>query len=112
CRSPARSCLASPLPTRRNTSAAAMALAAWNVRWSGSPAPMPMIKSRFTWPIVPAIDLAPHFTRAAGGPVDQRVITVVGIGADGWDGLPEVSRAALREADVLLGGARQLGLVP
>lgn len=44
--------------------------------------------------------------------MDAGSITVVGIGADGWDGLPEASRAALREADVLLGGARQLGLVP
>lgn len=44
--------------------------------------------------------------------MDARSITVVGIGADGWDGLPEPSRAALREADVLLGGARQLDLVP
>lgn len=44
--------------------------------------------------------------------MDARVITVVGIGADGWDGLPEASRAALRAADVLLGGRRQLDLVP
>lgn len=44
--------------------------------------------------------------------MDAGSITVVGIGADGWDGLPEASRAAIREADVLLGGARQLGLVP
>ncbi|WP_067806331.1 bifunctional cobalt-precorrin-7 (C(5))-methyltransferase/cobalt-precorrin-6B (C(15))-methyltransferase [Actinomadura formosensis] len=44
--------------------------------------------------------------------MDARVITVVGIGADGWDGLAEASRAALREAGVLLGGRRQLDLVP
>ncbi|MGP4028656.1 precorrin-6y C5,15-methyltransferase (decarboxylating) subunit CbiE [Actinomadura sp. 3N407] len=44
--------------------------------------------------------------------MDARVITVVGIGADGWGGLPEASRAALRAADVLLGGRRQLDLVP
>ncbi|WP_344897289.1 precorrin-6y C5,15-methyltransferase (decarboxylating) subunit CbiE [Actinomadura meridiana] len=44
--------------------------------------------------------------------MDARVITVVGIGADGWDGLPETSRAALREADVLFGSSRQLTLVP
>ncbi|WP_396454374.1 precorrin-6y C5,15-methyltransferase (decarboxylating) subunit CbiE [Actinomadura sp.] len=43
--------------------------------------------------------------------MDARSITVVGIGADGWDGLPEASRTALREAEVLLGSARQLGLV-
>ena len=39
-------------------------------------------------------------------------VTVVGIGADGWDGLSDASRDALREADVILGGARQLALVP
>ncbi|MER7000392.1 precorrin-6y C5,15-methyltransferase (decarboxylating) subunit CbiE [Streptomyces sp. NPDC000410] len=39
-------------------------------------------------------------------------VTVVGIGADGWDGLTEASRAALRAADVLIGGPRQLGLLP
>jgi precorrin-6Y C5,15-methyltransferase (decarboxylating) len=40
------------------------------------------------------------------------VITVVGIGADGWDGLPAESRRALETAEVLMGGIRQLGLVP
>ena len=39
-------------------------------------------------------------------------VTLVGVGADGWDGLAEASRAALREAEVLLGGARQLALLP
>ncbi|WP_432075859.1 precorrin-6y C5,15-methyltransferase (decarboxylating) subunit CbiE [Streptomyces wuyuanensis] len=39
-------------------------------------------------------------------------VSVVGIGADGWDGLPETSRAVLRAADVLAGGARQLALLP
>ncbi|MEU8757636.1 precorrin-6y C5,15-methyltransferase (decarboxylating) subunit CbiE [Streptomyces sp. NPDC048659] len=39
-------------------------------------------------------------------------VTVVGIGADGWDGLPESSRRALRAAEVLIGGPRQLGLLP
>lgn len=39
-------------------------------------------------------------------------VSVVGIGADGWDGLPETSRAVLRAADVLVGGARQLALLP
>ncbi|RKS68140.1 precorrin-6Y C5,15-methyltransferase (decarboxylating) [Actinomadura pelletieri DSM 43383] len=44
--------------------------------------------------------------------MDARVISVVGIGADGWDGLAETSREALRQAEVLLGGRRQLALVP
>ncbi|WP_309050025.1 precorrin-6y C5,15-methyltransferase (decarboxylating) subunit CbiE [Streptomyces sp.] len=39
-------------------------------------------------------------------------ISVVGIGADGWDGLPEASRRVLRAAEVLIGGPRQLGLLP
>jgi precorrin-6Y C5,15-methyltransferase (decarboxylating) len=39
-------------------------------------------------------------------------IVVVGIGADGWDGLPAASRAAVERAEVLLGSARQLALVP
>ncbi|CAM3709676.1 precorrin-6y C5,15-methyltransferase (decarboxylating) subunit CbiE [Kibdelosporangium persicum] len=40
------------------------------------------------------------------------MVTVVGIGAEGWDGLTAVARRALREAEVLLGSRRQLDLVP
>lgn len=40
------------------------------------------------------------------------LVTVVGIGADGWDGLAAAPRAALREAQVLIGGPRQLALLP
>ncbi|MFF8959086.1 precorrin-6y C5,15-methyltransferase (decarboxylating) subunit CbiE [Streptomyces sp. NPDC014894] len=39
-------------------------------------------------------------------------VTVVGIGADGWSGLPDGSREALAGAEVLIGGARQLALLP
>ncbi|MFI7339085.1 precorrin-6y C5,15-methyltransferase (decarboxylating) subunit CbiE [Streptomyces sp. NPDC050085] len=39
-------------------------------------------------------------------------VTVVGIGADGWPGLPESARAALRTAEALIGGPRQLDLLP
>jgi len=39
-------------------------------------------------------------------------ITVVGIGADGWPGVPERLRTLVVEAEVLLGGARHLDLVP
>ncbi|MFJ9849346.1 precorrin-6y C5,15-methyltransferase (decarboxylating) subunit CbiE [Streptomyces sp. NPDC101150] len=39
-------------------------------------------------------------------------LSVVGIGADGWDGLPAGSQRVLREAEVLIGGARQLALLP
>jgi precorrin-6B C5,15-methyltransferase / cobalt-precorrin-6B C5,C15-methyltransferase len=38
-------------------------------------------------------------------------VTVVGIGADGWAGLAEAARAAVRDAEVVLGGPRQLELV-
>jgi len=48
--------------------------------------------------------------------VDARVghvgVTVVGIGADGWDGLGASARAAVSSAEVLLGSSRQLSLVP
>jgi precorrin-6Y C5,15-methyltransferase (decarboxylating) len=39
-------------------------------------------------------------------------IVVVGIGADGWDGLSPRARRAIEHADVLRGSARQLALVP
>ncbi|RPE29140.1 precorrin-6y C5,15-methyltransferase (decarboxylating) subunit CbiE [Kitasatospora cineracea] len=39
-------------------------------------------------------------------------ITVVGVGADGWPGLSAVAREALAAAEVVLGGARQLALLP
>jgi precorrin-6Y C5,15-methyltransferase (decarboxylating) len=44
----------------------------------------------------------------AAGPV----VTVVGIGEDGWDGLGAGARAALRGAAVIVGSARQLALLP
>ncbi|MGC4907447.1 precorrin-6y C5,15-methyltransferase (decarboxylating) subunit CbiE [Streptomyces cyaneofuscatus] len=39
-------------------------------------------------------------------------VSVVGIGADGWSGLSGGAREALREAEVVIGGARQLDLLP
>lgn len=45
------------------------------------------------------------------GPVGPPV-TVVGIGADGWTGLPPRSQQALLDAEVLIGGPRQLDLLP
>jgi precorrin-6Y C5,15-methyltransferase (decarboxylating) len=44
--------------------------------------------------------------------VPPAAISVVGIGADGWDGLPENARRVLRAAEVLIGGPRQLDLLP
>ncbi|TSE01638.1 precorrin-6y C5,15-methyltransferase (decarboxylating) subunit CbiE [Skermania sp. ID1734] len=39
-------------------------------------------------------------------------IHVVGIGADGWSGLTDATRAAIADADVLIGSGRQLDLIP
>lgn len=39
-------------------------------------------------------------------------ITVVGIGADGWPGLPDDQRELVLQARVLIGGRRHLALVP
>jgi precorrin-6Y C5,15-methyltransferase (decarboxylating) len=42
----------------------------------------------------------------------SQTVTVVGIGADGWTGLPPRSKSAIEQADVLVGGPRQLSLLP
>ncbi|WP_245717913.1 precorrin-6y C5,15-methyltransferase (decarboxylating) subunit CbiE [Nocardia miyunensis] len=39
-------------------------------------------------------------------------IAVVGIGADGWDGLGAAARAAVERADVVFGSYRQLAMIP
>lgn len=39
-------------------------------------------------------------------------VTVVGVGAEGWAGLGEPARSAVRGAGVVLGAPRQLGLLP
>ncbi|MFC9858501.1 MULTISPECIES: precorrin-6y C5,15-methyltransferase (decarboxylating) subunit CbiE [unclassified Streptomyces] len=39
-------------------------------------------------------------------------VSVVGIGADGWAGLSGTARDTLQHAEVLIGGERQLGLLP
>ncbi|MGW7577706.1 precorrin-6y C5,15-methyltransferase (decarboxylating) subunit CbiE [Streptomyces sp. NPDC054765] len=49
---------------------------------------------------------------APPAPAAPEPVCVVGIGADGWDGLPAASRQALRTAEVLIGGPRQLALLP
>jgi precorrin-6Y C5,15-methyltransferase (decarboxylating) len=40
------------------------------------------------------------------------VITVVGIGVNGWDGISEAGRTLVESARVVLGGPRHLGLLP
>ncbi len=42
----------------------------------------------------------------------SQIVTVAGIGADGWPGLAPFSRAVLQQADVVIGGPRQLALLP
>jgi precorrin-6Y C5,15-methyltransferase (decarboxylating) len=52
---------------------------------------------------------------AAPGPASAPTgspVVVVGIGADGWQGLPAASRTVVEGAHVLLGSPRQLALVP
>lgn len=41
-----------------------------------------------------------------------RRVAVVGIGADGWDGIPPDARARIEAAAVVIGGERHLGLLP
>jgi precorrin-6B C5,15-methyltransferase / cobalt-precorrin-6B C5,C15-methyltransferase len=45
-------------------------------------------------------------------PVHAPLLTVVGIGADGWEGLSATSQAALTAAEVIIGSHRQLELLP
>jgi precorrin-6Y C5,15-methyltransferase (decarboxylating) len=44
--------------------------------------------------------------------VFAQTVTVAGIGADGWPGLPPLSRDAIGQAEVIIGGPRQLALLP
>jgi precorrin-6Y C5,15-methyltransferase (decarboxylating) len=44
--------------------------------------------------------------------VPRQIVTVTGIGADGWPGLPALSKAAVEQAGVIVGGPRQLALLP
>jgi precorrin-6Y C5,15-methyltransferase (decarboxylating) len=53
-----------------------------------------------------------HYASIAAVPTSDLRVTVVGVGADGWDGLTPAARAVIASADVVLGGPRQLGLLP
>ncbi|WP_051178649.1 bifunctional cobalt-precorrin-7 (C(5))-methyltransferase/cobalt-precorrin-6B (C(15))-methyltransferase [Nocardia concava] len=50
--------------------------------------------------------------QAVGGYGPERPLVVVGIGADGWDGLGGAARREIADCEVLLGSARQLALIP
>jgi precorrin-6B C5,15-methyltransferase / cobalt-precorrin-6B C5,C15-methyltransferase len=43
---------------------------------------------------------------------ERVVVTIVGIGDDGWAGLTETARAELRRAPMIVGSSRQLALLP
>lgn len=53
--------------------------------------------------------VAPTGGEPAGGP---STVTVVGIGADGWAGLPEPARALVQDATTLIAGHRLLADLP
>ncbi len=53
-----------------------------------------------------------HYASIAAVPTSDLRVTVVGVGADGWDGLTPAARVVIASADVVLGGPRQLGLMP
>jgi precorrin-6B C5,15-methyltransferase / cobalt-precorrin-6B C5,C15-methyltransferase len=44
--------------------------------------------------------------------VFTQIVTVAGLGADGWRGLPPPSQDAISQAEVIIGGPRQLALLP
>jgi precorrin-6Y C5,15-methyltransferase (decarboxylating) len=44
--------------------------------------------------------------------VSSQIVTVAGIGADGWPGLSPLARDAIGQAEVIIGGARHLALLP
>ncbi|MBP2313112.1 precorrin-6y C5,15-methyltransferase (decarboxylating) subunit CbiE [Azospirillum soli] len=43
---------------------------------------------------------------------EKRWLRIVGVGEDGWDGLSPAARALVESAELVVGGARQLSLVP
>lgn len=65
--------------------------------------------------LVPAVTIAcflvPDSTPPPTPPIDMAV-TVVGIGADGWSGLPDRLRETVLQAAVVVGGERHLALLP
>ncbi len=53
-----------------------------------------------------------HYASIAAVPTSDLRVTVVGVGADGWDGLTPAAQAAVGSAEVVLGAPRQLGTLP
>ena len=44
--------------------------------------------------------------------MSSQIVTVVGLGADGWPGLSPLTRDAIERAEVIIGGPRHLALLP
>jgi precorrin-6Y C5,15-methyltransferase (decarboxylating) len=44
--------------------------------------------------------------------VSSQIVTVAGIGADGWQGLSSLTKDAIEQAEVIIGGPRHLALLP
>jgi precorrin-6B C5,15-methyltransferase / cobalt-precorrin-6B C5,C15-methyltransferase len=44
--------------------------------------------------------------------VSSRIVTVAGIGAEGWRGLSPLAKDAIEQAEVIIGGPRHLALLP
>lgn len=61
--------------------------------------------------LVPAVTIA-CFPVPDPTPPPTPAVTVVGIGADGWSGLPDPLRETVLQAAVVVGGERHLSLLP
>ncbi|WP_116246814.1 precorrin-6y C5,15-methyltransferase (decarboxylating) subunit CbiE [Nocardiopsis sp. FIRDI 009] len=64
---------------------------------------------------VPSLSATHHRPGAAarrGGAPYPAAVTVVGVGADGWPGVPERLRRVVLDADAVLGGRRHLAMLP
>lgn len=62
--------------------------------------------------LVLGITIASRFVSATPRPSSAPSVTVVGVGADGWDGLPESVKEVVLRAGTVIGGGRHLTLLP
>lgn len=61
---------------------------------------------------MPSARPGPRVTREGDAISDRASVTIVGVGADGWQGLTDEARAVLRDASAIAGATRQLSLLP
>lgn len=62
--------------------------------------------------LVPVLTIACGLVSWTPPPAPPSAVTVVGVGADGWAGLPPGHRDLVLAADVVVGGARHLAALP